>query len=116
MSSWVSKVIVHLRDLVFVVWQHCNSCLHDTLIGNLLGVSYILDQSVRSEWRIGLVRIPATLLSSILLLILMAMKGTVADRKEWFVLVRQARDQIHGYTSIYDLSDPNGSFCAWIGL
>ena len=109
LSTWISKVIVHMWELVFVVWQHQSSCLHKTPMAELLGGSYVLDQALRLEWRLGLDRMPDIVVSSIPPSILTVMKGTVADRKGWFVLVHRAREQLHGYVPIDAFSDQKGS-------
>ena len=115
-NTWISKVIVHIWDLVFTVWQHRNSVLHDTPIADLLGSSYVLDQALRLVWRLCFDKMPAIVLSSIPSSIIAVMQGTVTDRKGWFVLVRRAREQLQGYVPLDAFSDQNGSLRTWVGL
>ena len=103
-------MIVHLWDLVFTIWQHRNSILHDTSIADLLGDSYLHDLSLQLEWRLGFDRMPAIVLSSIKSSIIMVMQGSVTDRKGWFVLVRRAREQLQGYAPLDAFSDQNGLY------
>ena len=95
---------------MFTIWQHRNSILHDTPIADLLGGSYVLDQALRLEWRLGFKRIPAIVLSFIPTSIIRVMQGTVTDRKGWFVLVRRAREQLQGYAPLDAFSDQKGLY------
>ena len=115
-STWIFQVVVYLWELVFVVWQHHNSCLYDTPMAALPGGSYVLDQALRQEWRLCFDGLPVIVVSSIPSLILTAMKETVADRKGGFVLVRRAHKQLPGNDHIDAFSDTSGPLRAWAGL
>ena len=115
-TTWSARVIVHLWDLVYVVWQHRNSVLHKTPMVELLGGAYALDQALHLEWRLGFERMPAIVRASIPDSILTVMEGTLWDRKSWFVLVRRAREQMQGYIPLDDFSKKDGSLRGWVGL
>ena len=44
------------------------------------------------------------------------MDGTVADKKEWIVIVRQARENAEDNRTKDELSNPKSKLRVWVGL
>ena len=115
-DTWVARLIVKMWDIIFVVWQHRNSCLHDTPLADIMGGSYVLDQALRKEWEIGFDNLPFIVRATVPTSITRVLEGTTVERKGWFVLVRRARELLPNYENRDEFSDPNSSLRKWAGF
>ena len=115
-EKWAAKLVIQLWDIVFVVWQHRNSVLHDTPLADLLGGGYALERALHREWNIGFDNLPEIVQATVPQSISTVMAGSTADRKGWFVLVRRARENIAGYEPIDEFSDPKSGLRKWVGM
>ena len=115
-DTWVARLIVKMWDIIFVIWQHRNSCLHDTPLADIMGGSYVLDQALRKEWEIGFDNLPFIVRATVPTSITRVLEGTTVERKGWFVLVRRARELLQNYEIRDEFSDPNSSLRKWAGF
>ena len=75
-----------------------------------------LDRSLRMEWRWGFIGLPA--LAQVMLPkgIAKMMKGSVAERKGWLVLIRQARKNIGDGRTANEFLNPKSSLRRLVSL
>ena len=115
-DGWVARLIVRMWDIVYIIWQHRNSVLHNTPMADIMGGSYILEQSLRNEWDLGFAGLSPIVRATIPRTIAKVMEGTTLERKGWFVLIRRARE-LQPHCEIEDeFSDPKSGLRKWVGL
>ena len=114
--NWVKGLIRELWDLQWDAWQHRNSVLHNTPLAELMEGRLSLDRSLRSEWSVGFNNFPDSVVASIPKRITQVMKGDVADKKGWFVLIRTVRENSGDHRTRGEFSDPKSSLRPRVGM
>ena len=115
-DMWAARLIVKMWEIIFVIWQHRNSCLHNTPMADLMGGSYALEKALRNEWELGFEGLPRIVQASIPESISQVLEGTTLERKGWFVMIRRARELSLTYEATDEFSDQSSSLRKWAGF
>ena len=115
-DAWVARLIVKMWDIIFVIWQHRNSCLHNTPLAEIMGGSYALENSLRNEWNLGFDTLPSIVSATLPQSIERLMEGSTIERKGWFVMIRRARESQPNYEPLDEFSEPGHSLRKWAGF
>ena len=115
-DMWAARLIVKMWEIIYSIWQHRNSCLHNTPMADLMGGSYALERALRNEWELGFEGLPRIVQVSILESISQVLEGTTHERKGWFVMIRRAGELSQIYEAMDEFSDQSSSLRKWAGF
>ena len=112
-KRWAIRLSNQLWRLLFSVWEHRNTVLHETQINNLSGLSS-LKWAIGREYQLGLDQLPPLYHQYLQMPAQPLLSGPVKAMKQWLVLVRRARGQAGvQYT---DQIENSQALRRWIGL
>jgi len=113
-TTWATNLIIKCWNVVFHLWTHRNSVLHETqALVSLPGLSS-LRIAIAAEHtlrRLSLHRVYSCYFTSTLETLL---QQTPDQLKQWFLVIQAGRESIHDST--IDIYSTNAALRNWIGL
>jgi len=113
-TTWATRLIMKCWNLVYHLWTHCNSVLHETQALDALSGVNTLRNWIIAEYALGqgsLHRVYSRYFSVRLETLL---QKHTDQLKQWFLVIRSGREAIHVSTT--DPFTTNASLRNWIGL
>jgi len=113
-TTWATRLIIKCWNLIYHLWTHHNSVLHEIQALDALSGVNILHNSIIVEYALGqssLCRVYSRYFSVRLETVLQKQTDQL---KQWFLVGRSRHEAIHVSTT--DPFTTNTALCNWIGL
>ena len=96
-------------------WEDRNQALHKTTLAQDMEGAISLDNSIKSEWKIGKDTLPKLVQNTFPRLLSNLLAQSLQKKKFWFVLVRKDRE-LKGNPISDEFTVPKSQLRKWVGL
>jgi len=113
-ATWATKLIIKCWNVVFQLWTHRNSVLHETqALASLSGLSS-LRLAITAEFTLGRSSLHRVYSRYFRYTLETLLQQTPDQLKQWFLVIRAGRESINN--SMIDIFSTNAALRNWIGL
>ena len=113
-TTWATKLIIKCWNVVFQLWTHRNSVLHETqALASLSGLSY-LRLAIAAEFTLGLSSLHRVYSRYCRYTLDTLLQQNPDQVKQWFLVIRAGLELINDST--IDIFSTNAALRNWIGL
>ena len=114
-NTWAKELIQQMWKVEWSQWEDRNQALHKTTLAQDMEGAISLDNSIKSEWKIGKDTLPKLVQNTFPRLLSDLLAQSLQKKKFWFVLVRKHRE-LKGNPISDEFTVPKSQLRKWVGL